>query len=370
MTPNRRDFTLGAAALATLGTLAVSGAARAQAKRTFRVANPNNVLDAQQAFVTCGLHPRLGYYAAENVGIEYVNMSSIVQAMASVATGQTDMASLAPALYLPAIAKEPQLGLIACYEWLPRQANVVVVRPESPIKSIADTVGKKIGIRNQGDGGIAQLTLMYSELGLPTADINFIAVGEAGVAGTAMANGTVDCYVTFDAQAGRIEAVGFPLRYLPLPPAYGKLGSGWFGMRKKDLKEDRKNAVGFCRAVAKSTLFAYTNFDRAVDLHWALYPDSKPRTKAEEESRREIEVINRQRRQNWIRRADDPDQRWGASSDQEWKTLVQIAAKATNNPQLPQQIGDLSNVYTNELIDEINAFDKQAVIRQAREFRM
>src|SRR5512133_2242411 len=105
---------------------------------------------------------------------------------------------------------------------------------------------------------------MSRELRLQTLDINFVAVGDSGVAGTALANGTVDCYVTFDAQAGRIEAVGFPLRYLPLPPGYAKLGSGWFGMRKKDLKEDRKNVVGFCRAVAKSTLFAYTNFDRAV----------------------------------------------------------------------------------------------------------
>ena len=141
-------------------------------------------------------------------------------------------------------------------------------------------------------------------------------------------------------------------------------------MRKKDVKEDRKNVVGFCRAIVKSTLFAYTNFDRAVDLHWALYPDSKPKTKGEEESRREIEVINRQRRQNWIRRPDDADQRWGASSEQEWRTFVQIAAKATNNPQLPQQIGDLSNVYTNELIDEINNFDKAAVIRQAKELKL
>ena len=366
----RRHFNLGAAALALAGPLALPRTAAAQAKRVFRVANPNNVLDAQQAFVTCGRHPKLGYYAAENVDVEYVNMSSIVQAMTSIATGQTDMGSLAPALFLPAVAKEPQLGIIACYEWLPRNANVVVVTPDSKIRTVADTVGKKIGIRNQGDGGIAQLTLMYSELGLPTKDINFIAVGDSGVAGTALANGTVDCYVTFDAQAGRIEAVGFPLRYLPLPAGYAKLGSGWFGMRKKDLKEDRKNVVGFCRAVAKSTLFAYTNFDRAVDLHWSLYPDSKPKTKTEEESRREIEVINRQRRQNWIRRADDPDQRWGASTEQEWKTFVEIAAKATNNPQLPQQVGPLSNVYTNELIDEINSFDKAAVIKQAREFKL
>ena len=141
-------------------------------------------------------------------------------------------------------------------------------------------------------------------------------------------------------------------------------------MRKKDLKEDRKNVIGFCRAVAKSTLFAHTNLAQAINIHWALYPDSKSRSKSDDESRKEVETILGQRKENWIRRPDDPDQRWGASSAEEWKTYVAIAAKSTNNPQLPQQIGDLSNVYTNELVDEINNFDKAAVVKQAREFKL
>jgi NitT/TauT family transport system substrate-binding protein len=364
---SRRDFGLAVGAAAVFGA---RGTARAQGKRVFRAANPNAVLDAQQAFATCGRHPKLRYYEMENVDLEYVNMSSLVQAMLSVSIGQSDFASLAPALFLPAVAKEPNLGIIAAYNWLPRNANIVVVKPDSPIKTIADTVGKKIGIRNQGDGGIVQLQLMYSELGLPTTDINFVAVGDSGLAGTALANGTVDAYVTFDAQGGRIEAVGFPLRYLPLPPVYGRLSSGWFGMRKKDLKEDRKNVIGFCRAVAKSTLFAYSNLTQAINIHWALYPDSKSRSKSDEESRKEVETILGQRKNNWIRRPDDPDQRWGASSLEEWKTYIAIAAKSTNNPQLPQQIGDPSNVFTNELVDEINNFDKAAVVNQAKNFRL
>lgn len=78
----------------------------------------------------------------------------------------------------------------------------------------------------------------------------------------------------------------------------------------------------------------------------------------------------RQRRTNWIRRADDPDQRSGASTLDEWKTFITIAAKSTNNPRLPEQIGDPHNVYTNELIDDVNNFDKSAVVKQAREFKL
>lgn len=363
----RRDFMVG---MAALGAVAASGMAKAQGKRVFRAANPNAVLDAQQAFATCGRHPRLNYYEIEGVDIEYVNMNSIVQAMLSVATGEADTASIAPALFLPAVAKQPALGIIAAYNWLPRNANVVVVKPESPIKSIADLVGKRIGIRNQGDGGIMQLKLMYRELGLPASDIDFVAVGDSGVAGTALNQNKVDAIVTFDSAAGRIEAVGFPLRYLPLPAAYSRLGSGWFGFRKKDIKDNRKVVAGFCRAVAKSTLFARTNLTQAINIHWELYPDSKPKSKSDEESRKEIEIILAQRKGNWIRRSDDPDQRWGASSVAEWKTMIAIAAESSNNPQLPEQVGEPGNVFTNELVDDINDFDKTAIVKQAMEFRL
>ncbi|WP_225782871.1 ABC transporter substrate-binding protein [Xenophilus sp. Marseille-Q4582] len=364
---NRRDFGLGAA---SLGLLSLAPGVNAQGKRVFRGANPNAVLDAQQAFLTCGRHPRLGYFEAEGVDLEFVNMSSITQAMMSIATKQVDLGSLAPALFLPAMAKEPGLGLIAAYNWLPRNANTVIVLADSPIKTIKDTVGKRIGIRNQGDGGIVQLQLMYTELGLPTTDINFVAVGDVGVAGAALKENKVDAYVSFDTVGGRMEALGFPIRYLPLPPQYARLGSGWFGFRKSDLKENRKQVVGFCRAAAKSTLFAHTNLAQAINIHWELYPDSRSKSKSDDESRKEIETILHQRKDNWIRWPDDADQRFGASTLAEWKSMIEIAARSTNNPQLPQQIGDPSNVFTNELIDEANRFDRNAVIRQAREFRI
>ena len=76
--------------------------------------------------------------------------------------------------------------------------------------------------------------------------------------------------------------------------------------------------------------------------------------------------IRARRRQVW----EYPDQGWGASSAEEWKTYVAIAAKITGNPNLPQQIGDLSNVYTNELVDEFNNFDRAAVVTQAKDFKL
>src|SRR5262245_2788681 len=104
----RRQFGCGVGGAAVLTG---SGAAFGQEKRVFRGANPIGVVDAQQSFVTCGRHPKLNYYAMENVELDFVNMSSITQAMVAVSTGQAEFSSLNPLLFLPAVAKEPQLGI-------------------------------------------------------------------------------------------------------------------------------------------------------------------------------------------------------------------------------------------------------------------
>ena len=363
---DRRLFNAGLGAVLTTH---FAGVGHAQQKRIVKVANPSSSVDISQAFVTCGRDARLNSYGAEGLDLEYVNMSSQTQAMLSIATGQADTGALVPALLLPAIAKEPNLGLVAAYNWLPRNANVVVVKRDSPIRSIRELAGKRIGIRNQGDGGVAQLQLMFVELGLPTENTDFVAVGDAGLAGSALNQGKVDALVTYDTAAGRIEAVGFPLRYLPLPDQYRKLPTGWYGFRNSDLKGNRKTVVGFCRAAAKSSLFATTNLSAALGIHWALYPESKPKSTSDDAMRAQMETMLSQRRLNWLRRPDDPDQRLGASDAEQWKGLIASVAKSSNNPLLAQQIGDPGKVFTNELIDEINDFDKAAVVSQANAFK-
>src|SRR5437764_10757333 len=59
------------------------------------------------------------------------------------------------------------------------------------------------------------------------------------------------------------------------------------------------------------------------------------------------------------------DKRWGASSPAQWARLKTLYREQN----LIQRTGDINEVFTNQLIDEINRFDQQAVIRQAREYR-
>jgi len=48
----------------------------------------------------------------------------------------------------------------------------VAVKPDSPIKSLAELKGKKIGIRNQGDTGYFGARAMFKEIDInPDKDV-------------------------------------------------------------------------------------------------------------------------------------------------------------------------------------------------------
>jgi NitT/TauT family transport system substrate-binding protein len=361
----RRDFSLG------LGALGLGGSwpAMAQKLRVMKVANTAAVNDPQQCFVTAGQDPRLNFYKAGGVDVEYVNMSSMTQAMQSLRAGHVDFGPAVPGLLLPAMAKDPTLDLVSVYKWLPRNANVIVVKPGSPIKTAADLAGKRIGVRSQGDTGIVITKTMLTELGLKDDGCEYIAVGDGAPAGAAIDNDRVDAIVAFDTAAARIELIGTKLRYVPLTPKFAQVGSGWICVPRELLQKERKNLVALFRGIAKSTLFSHSNLEAGIQLHWAVYPESRPKGRSEEEARKELAFILKDRKESWMRRPDDPDQRMGASSLAEWKANIDMTADSSKNPKLADELGDPQRLFSNELIDEINAFDRQAVVDMAKSFK-
>jgi NitT/TauT family transport system substrate-binding protein len=365
---SRRMLGVGAGALGLTFCLR-PGPAGAQPKMTFHLANASGVTDASQCFITAGRHPKLGYYQAEGVDFEYVNMSNVSQALQSIATGEDYLGALVPGVYLPVVAKNPSIGIVSIYTWLPRNANTVAVKPDSPFKSIADLKGKRIGIRNQGDSGRVVMKTMFNELGLGDGGVDYIAIGDSGAAGTALYADRVDAIASYDTASARVEMAGFKLRYLPFTPVYGRQQSASIGVSGKLLAGKRKELVGFFRAMAKSTIFAHANPTQAIYAHWVQYPESKPKSKDEKEAVAEMLFLLARRFDNLMRDPGDPDQRLGATNLEAWKGFIEVASQVANDPDLAKKLGDPQRLFTNELIDEVNDFDKAAVVKQARDFK-
>jgi NitT/TauT family transport system substrate-binding protein len=342
---------------------------RAEPPMLFRVANAAGINDPQQIFCTAGRHPRVGYYQAEGVDFEFVNVANPSQGMQSVATGETAMASLTPGIFIPVVAKDPSFPLVATYNWLPRNASSIGVKPDSPVQGIAELRGKRIGVRNQGDIGRVVVKTMLRELGLDDSGTEYIAVGDGGGAGSALHHDQVDALASFDTANARVELAGFKLRYLPLTPKFAATPSGYFGFSKKMVGEKRREIVGFCRALAKSTIFARTNPEPCILAHWEMYPESRPKSKSPEEAKAEMLFLLGKRMDHWMPAADNPDQRMGATTVEDWTALIAMTSETAGDPQLAARIGDPHKLFTTEMIDDINAFDREAVIREARVFK-
>ena len=109
---DRRQLGLSAAGLVLAAALPARKA-RAELPMLLRIANAAGINDPQQIFCTAGRHPRLGFYQAEGVDFELVNVANPSQGMQSVATGETTLASLSPGIFLPVVARDPSFPVIA-----------------------------------------------------------------------------------------------------------------------------------------------------------------------------------------------------------------------------------------------------------------
>ena len=158
----RREF--GELAAAAGVVLVSAGPLNAQGQRTIRMANAAGVVDPQLMFATVGQHKRLNYYTQEGVALDVVNMSGSAQTLQAIVSGNSETANISPIFYLPLVSKDPSLDIINVYAWLRIPSQGIVVKPDSPVKTIANLKGKTIGIRNQGDSGYPFARAMMKEL--------------------------------------------------------------------------------------------------------------------------------------------------------------------------------------------------------------
>jgi NitT/TauT family transport system substrate-binding protein len=357
---NRRDFNLLAAAAGI--TLITPGPANAQGQRTMRMANAAGVVDPQLMFATVGQNKRLNFYAQENVDLEVVNMSGSAQTLQAIASGNSETANISPIFFLPLVAKEPNIDIISVYAWCRLPTQGITVKPDSPVKSIAELKGKTIGIRNQGDSGYPAARAMFKELGIdPDKDVEWVPIGEGGPAGQAIYRGAVDAMAFWDGSFARIENAGYPLRHLENTPGFKRLNGSQYGVRKSDLAKNRDHYVRYFRAMAKSTTFAVANPELSIKLHWEVYPETKPKGKSDEEAFKEALRVVNARKDKWIAAPWHKDKRMGAMDLAEMEAQVEfsgLTGKITKE--------QLAATFTNDLIDEINKFDAAAVRESAK----
>jgi NitT/TauT family transport system substrate-binding protein len=147
---------------------------------------------------------------------------------------------------------------------------VLVVMPNSPLKSPADLKGKKFGISNPKSLGEMMGVLVMEQAGLKQGDVQMTPLGSLSGALTALENGVVDVtsipIVLFRSRGGESKyRVLLRPKDLPLIPSQLGMATG------KAIKEwpDKLRAVEAARR--DGTKFIYEHTDEAIDILARIY---------------------------------------------------------------------------------------------------
>jgi NitT/TauT family transport system substrate-binding protein len=147
---------------------------------------------------------------------------------------------------------------------------VLVVMPNSPLKSPADLKGKKFGISNPKSLGEMMGVLVMEQAGLKQGDVQMTPLGSLSGALTALENGVVDVtsipIVLFRSRGGESKyRVLLRPKDLPLIPSQLGMATG------KAIKEwpDKLRAIQASRR--DGTKFIYEHTDEAIDILSKVY---------------------------------------------------------------------------------------------------
>ena len=345
-----------------LALIAMAGAtvpAVAQEKAILGFPAPPNV---QFAFVFYG--NKLGYYKDENLALEMVTVNGSGVLLPMVASGQVHLGIAVPDLAITALAKGQPLPITFVMNWFRAQSFEFAVLENSPIKTIADLKGKKLGVIAPTSGNLPLTRAMLATANLTAGkDVEFLAIGLGAAAWRRLQNGEVDAVNMFVSEHGRMELSGIPLRRLPIPEQYRTIFSNGFVAPNKVIAENPKLIGGFGRAIAKSWVACKANVEACVRAYWEAVPTAKPA------AGKEAEQLAMDMKQAMFDRAavDDfsgmPAKKIGSYSETSWKSLIKVLG---DEGQIPRTDLDLTKLYSGQFVDAINNFDPLVVERQSR----
>ena len=338
-------------ALAAALTIAVStGPASAANKiRLGWCSNTYSVAIAQFAVAQ-----KKGWFKDNNIDFDLFTFGGSNDCMRNLATGELDVALASP---------EP-VGILSLqgvkakvfYSLYRRNIFGLAVAADSNFKTYADLKGQSIGVTSMASVGVTVARALAANAGLnPQSDIRVVVTGEPAQTATLMRRGDVKILSQFDTYYTQVERAGIKLRRIQDPEIKSFPSNAMVAM-DTTIEKRRTDLVNFARALSMGTAYTIAHPREAIKISYEVYPRLKPSSGDIEEAITKDEAILNDRIESW--RLDNPKtDQWGAVDVKAFQSYFDWLQK---NELLKGKV-DAAQVTTNDLIADINKFDKKLV---------
>ena len=349
-------------AAATVLFLAACPLATHGAERIRLLIPVKNIDEAIAPFVVAKY---LGYYGQEGLDVELVAVGGSNEVAIQVATGNGDTGEATPAQAVIGMQEGAAAPLDVRYYYDVGYRNIwsISVPTDSPVQSIAELKGKKIGITAFGSAGTTYGKAYLRSNGLdPEKDVTWIPIGAGSQAVAAIRQKVVDAVIFWDAALARFEVNGVKLRALKIDEKLEKIPDISLLAKQETIHDRPKTLVGVARAFSKGLDFTLANPEAAILITWSLYPEAKPSDPDPQKQLSQGLAILKSKIPGWTN--PETGGKHGLFITKDWEMLSDFLLQ---EKQLSKPVPTL-RMFTNELIDEINNYDKSAIVAQAAHF--
>lgn len=342
--------------LVALPALPQSPEAKPPALKKFRVLLPFRV---GITFFPISMANELGYMQEEGIDLDLQVANGSSAVVQQLAAGNAQMGVILAPNTLLGFAEGVKYK--AFYDFLTKNTFDVKTLPDSAINKLTDLKGKNIGTIDLTRGDLPLLRAQLQRAGLsPARDVVFVALGPTmSVHAQMLKEGKVQALNLSWNNTVSVEAAGGKLKCITCDSEELQLASETTVATDAVFKQDRRYVVGLGRAMAKATLFAETNPDAAIAIMRKVAPQEHTDPAFTRTFFNAALAIMKPRQPG----------KYGLHDVGGWDRLQNfMAAPAEGATGMTTKV-DVKQLVTNELVDEMNSFDAEAVRRQARAYK-
>jgi NitT/TauT family transport system substrate-binding protein len=342
-----------------VAAISASGAMPAQGLEKVRLLIPVRVID--EAFSPFVVAVAKGYFAQEGYDVSLLPVGGSNEAAIQVSAGNAEIGAASPGEALVGI-QSGQLSIKYFYDLYYANIWSVAVPPDSPIRTMADLKGRKIGVQSMGSAGVTFGRAFATSAGLnPQTDVSFLPIGMGAQAVTSIDRKMVDAAVYWDAALAKMQLSGLKVRIVPAPEDLKTLPDVGLLARPDLIEKNPRMIAGVARAVAKGYDYSMANPEAAVLLTWKFNPAAKSRNPDPAAALHEGVIVNQGRLAIW--NSPKTGDKHGTFIASDWERLFQFLVDQKVMPAKPP----VDRVLTNVFIDQINTYDRLRVISEAKD---